>query len=44
MVMRQLEAFRQFVKAHRGHPVLSVYVGGGLADVAEQHRDRKSVV
>ena len=37
MVMRQLEAFRQFVKAHRGHPVLSVYVGGGLADVAEQH-------
>lgn len=31
-----LESFRQFVKAHRDHPVLSVYVGGGLADVAEQ--------
>jgi hypothetical protein len=31
-----VDAFRQFVKAHRGHPVLSVYVGGGLTDPSEQ--------
>lgn len=36
MAAPMVESFRQFVKAHRGHPVLSAYVGGGLADVSEQ--------